>query len=159
MRKFSCKISVILARKSVINPLTLFFILPNRLPKWPKFGGLSAVSPHIRESKTILDSAFHAMNSRFHLLDSWIFVNGTWIPDFRSCIPDFKVQKSGFHNQNYSNFGFQGPNTLWIQQSEFRNIERSVAQRESMSLLQAFRPVPLSYCLNWLFRFNLSYAS
>ena len=29
-----------------------------------------------------------------------------------------------------------------------RNIERSVAQRESMSLLQAFRPVPLSYYLN-----------
>ena len=31
---------------------------------------LNALSPHIRESKTVLDSGFHAVDSRFQVLDS-----------------------------------------------------------------------------------------
>ena len=67
---FHVKYQLYLQENLSFNPLTLLFILPNRLPQWPEFGGLSAVSPHIRESKTILGCGFHAMNSRFHVLDS-----------------------------------------------------------------------------------------
>ena len=38
--------------------------------------------PHVKESKTALDSEFHAMVSGFHVLDSGLFVSGTWILDY-----------------------------------------------------------------------------
>ena len=34
-----------------------------------------------RESKTVVDSGFHAVDSRFQVLDSGFFVSETWIPD------------------------------------------------------------------------------
>ena len=56
-------------------------------------------SPHVTESKTVLDSGFHALNSRFPVLDSRLLVKfGFWIPIFSrvpdslSCIPDSKAQ-------------------------------------------------------------------
>ena len=36
--------------------------------------GSTQLIAHVRESKTVLDSRFHAMDSGF-------FVSGTWIPD------------------------------------------------------------------------------
>ena len=66
---------------------------------------LENVSPHMRESKTVLDSGFRAVDSRF-------FVNGTYIPksnswwDFLSWIPDSKAGDSRFHNQNFVTFRF-----------------------------------------------------
>ena len=72
-------------------------------------------SPHVRESKTLLDSGFHAVDSGFHLLDSRSFsvelgfririVSG--IPDSYTCIPDSKAQDSGFHKQKFPRFRIQ----------------------------------------------------
>ena len=69
-------------------------------------------SPHVRESKTVLDSGFHAVDSGFQLLDSRSYtvelgfripiVRG--IPDSDSCIPDSKAQDSGFHKQKFPRF-------------------------------------------------------
>ena len=68
------------------------------------------VSPHVRESKTLLDSGFHAVDSGFQLLDSRSFSVELWfririvsgIPDSYTCIPDSKAQDSGFHKQKFS---------------------------------------------------------
>ena len=75
-------------------------------------------SPHVRESKTLLDSGFHAVDSGFHLLDSRSFsvelgfririVSG--IPDSYTCIPDFKAQNSGFQMQKFP--GFWNPDSV-----------------------------------------------
>ena len=35
----------------------------------------------VRESKTVVDSGFHALDSGFQVWDSRFFVSGTWIPD------------------------------------------------------------------------------
>ena len=40
------------------------------------------LSPHIREeSKTVLDSGFHAVGSGLQVMDSGLFVSETWIPN------------------------------------------------------------------------------
>ena len=70
--------------------------------------------PHVRESKTVLDSGFHTLDSGFQVLDSSLLSAelGFWIPivsgisDSLSCIPDSKTQNSGFL-ELYS--GFQNP--------------------------------------------------
>ena len=62
--------------------------------------GVFSVSPHIRESKTVLDSGFHAVDSRFQQLDSGFFVSGTWIPDS-------KTQDSEFHKNNFQDSGIR----------------------------------------------------
>ena len=38
------------------------------------------LSLHIRESKTVLDSGFHAVDSGFQVPMLRVFVSGTWIP-------------------------------------------------------------------------------
>ena len=38
-------------------------------------------SPHIRESKTMLDPGFHAVDSGFQVLDSRFLGRGTWIQE------------------------------------------------------------------------------
>ena len=66
----------------------------------------------VRESKTVLDSGFHALDSKFQLLDSRSFSVelGSWIPivsgilDSYSCTPDSKSQDSGFHRQKFPRF-------------------------------------------------------
>ena len=37
--------------------------------------------PHVRESKTVLDSRFHSVDYVIQVLDSGFSVSGTWIPD------------------------------------------------------------------------------
>ena len=65
-----------------------------------------SVLPQIRESKTVLDSGFHAVDSRFQQLDSGFFVSGTWISDSnRKCDPDFKTQDFEFHKNNFQDSG------------------------------------------------------
>ncbi|CAH3150596.1 unnamed protein product [Porites lobata] len=60
------------------------------------------------ESKTVLDSGFHAMDSGFQIVDFGAFVSGIWIPDSNrwrdsvSCIPDPKARDSRFHKQKCS---------------------------------------------------------
>ena len=68
---------------------------------------------HVRESKTVLDSGFHAVDSGFH--NYWIahlfsvklwfcipIVSGT--PDFYSCISDSKAQDSRYHKHKFPRF-------------------------------------------------------
>ena len=73
--------------------------------------------PLVRESRTVLNSGFHAVDFRFQLLDSEVFVSGSqipdstlqWdsrfqIPDSYSCIPNSKAQDSGFYKQKFLRF-------------------------------------------------------
>ena len=61
-------------------------------------------SSHVRESKTVMNSGFQAMDSGFHELDSRFLVSKTWIsdsefggiPDSLSCNSDSQAQDSGF---------------------------------------------------------------
>ena len=74
------------------------------------------LSPHVRESKIVLDSGFHAMDSGFQACNSILLLVelGFRIPIFSeikdslSCIPDSKAHGSGFHKQNFP--GFRIPN-------------------------------------------------
>ena len=66
-----------------------------------KFPVLSKIwSPRVRESKTVLDSGFHAVDSGFQILNSLSLELGfripifRWIPDFLSCRPG--SQSPGF---------------------------------------------------------------
>ena len=38
------------------------------------------ISPHVKESKTVLDSGLHVVDSGFEVPDSGVIVNGMWIP-------------------------------------------------------------------------------
>ena len=65
-------------------------------------------SAHVRESKTVLDSGFHAVDSGFQSSLSVELgfripiVSG--IPDSLSCIPDSKTQDSKFYKHKFSCF-------------------------------------------------------
>ena len=54
------------------------------------------MSPQVRESKTVLDSRFHAVDFGFQVLDFSLSGTWIWIPivsvisDSLSCIADFK---------------------------------------------------------------------
>ena len=64
-----------LSRASITPWLQLHvyhFLIGNELTYF-----MSNISRHVRESKTVLDSGFHAMDSRFQLLD----FSGTFILD------------------------------------------------------------------------------
>ena len=74
---------------------------------------LSNVSPHVKKSKTVLDSGFHAVDSGFQVVnpnslsvEQFKFqipiVSG--ITDSLSCIPDSKAQNSRFHEKNFPGF-------------------------------------------------------
>ena len=53
-------------------------------------------SPNVRESKTLFDSGFHAVDSRFQVLNYRFFASGSWISmiigisDFLRSILDYK---------------------------------------------------------------------
>ena len=53
-------------------------------------------SPNVRESKTLFDSGFHAVDSRFQVLNYRFFASGSWIsiiigiPDLLISILDYK---------------------------------------------------------------------
>ena len=94
---------------------------------------LQSRSPHVRESKTVLDSGFHAMDSGFSLLDlkSFSVDLGFRIPivsgilDSYSCIPDSKAQDSGFHKQNFLIFRILQAKISGIPESGFPYMGRS----------------------------------
>ena len=68
------------------------------------------VSPHGRESKTVLDSGFQAVNFGFQMLDSTLSVKlGFRIP-IVSRILDSKARDSGFQKQKFP--VFQDPDFL-----------------------------------------------
>ena len=68
------------------------------------------VSPHGRESKTVLDSGFQAVNFGFQMLDSTLSVKlGFRIP-IVGRILDSKARDSGFQNQKFP--VFQDPDFL-----------------------------------------------
>ena len=78
----------------------------------PSTSTMSLVSPHVRESKTVLDSGFNFVGSGFQVLLSTSFsvelgfqipiVSG--IPDSYSCIPDSNAHDSGLHKQKFPRF-------------------------------------------------------
>ena len=47
---------------------------------WTTNFHLAHVSPDIRESKTVLDSGFHAVDFGFQELDSRFLISRDWIP-------------------------------------------------------------------------------
>ena len=81
-----------------------FWIIPRQSPALSLY-----MSPHVRGSKTVMDSGFHSVDSGFRLLDSRSFSGLGFqipvvseMPDSYSCIPDRKAQDSGFHKQKIS---------------------------------------------------------
>ena len=90
---------------SCLRVLLVLIALPSTLT-------MSPVSPHVRESKTVLDSGFNFVSSGFQVLLSTSFsvelgfripiVNG--IPDSYSCIPDSNAHDSRLHMQNFPRF-------------------------------------------------------
>ena len=82
----------------------------------------SKISPHLRESKTVLDCGFHRVDSGFQVLKSGtpVFVSRTWILDSnRQCDSGFLELYSGFqfldfglHKQNFP--GFRSPQAPYI---------------------------------------------
>ena len=77
----------------------------------------TGVSPHLRESKIVLDSGFHAVDSGFQVLYSRFLVSGTWIP-IVSGFPDFYAQDPWFSTPQFPDFGFHKQNfsdsEIWI---------------------------------------------
>ena len=104
---------------------------------------LMILSPHVRESKTLLDSGFHAVDSGFQLLDSRYFsvelgfririVRG--IPDSYTCIPDSKAQDSRFHKQKFPRFRIRNAKISRIPESGFLYMGRILAVK-----LRSFQP-------------------
>ena len=88
----------------------------------------SVVSPHIRESKTVLDFTFHALDSGFRIPDSRhripVFVGET--QDSLSCISDCKSQGFRLHKQNFPGFRILQTNIFKIPESWFPYMERLV---------------------------------
>ena len=84
------------------------------------FSCTSARSSHVRESKTVLDSGFYAMNSGFQVLDSslcqWHLgsgfksLEGLRIPKPRIVDSTSNFPDSGFHQQKF--LGFRNPHSL-----------------------------------------------
>ena len=70
----------------------------------------------MRESKTVLDSEFDALDSGFRVLDSSLCKTGFWIPNLSgipgslSCIPDYKAKDTGFHKPKF--LRFRNPDSL-----------------------------------------------
>ena len=83
----------------------------------------SVSSPHIRESRTVLDAGIQATDSGSQVMDTGFFVSGTWIldsnrqwdPDFWICIPNSKAQDSRFHENKFPDSKFRTP-LIWTRQ-------------------------------------------
>ena len=74
-------------------------------------------SPNVRESKTLFDSGFHAVDSRLQVLNYRFFASGSWIsiiigiPDFlRSFLdyinPGFRIPKFHISKQKLPGFWY-----------------------------------------------------
>ena len=68
---------------------------------------MSNISSHVRESKTVLDSGFHAMipDSSYWISVEFLF----WIPIVGG-IPDSRTQDSGYNKKNF--IGFDIPDSI-----------------------------------------------
>ena len=64
-------------------------------------------SLYVRESKTVLDSGFHAVDSEFQVLESGFLGGGKWNP-----VTDSKAKDPGFHKQTFP--GFQDQDYLSV---------------------------------------------
>ena len=99
---------------------------------------IMAFSPHVRESKTLLDSGFHAVDSGFQLLDSRSFSVKLWFPirivsgisDSYTCIPDSKTQDSGFHKQKFPRFWIPNAKISQIPESGFLYMGQAFVEYE-----------------------------
>ena len=141
-----------------MSAILLLFCLFRRRNKWKN-------SYNVRESKTLLDSGFHAVDSEFHLLDFRSFsvelgfririVSG--IPDSYTCIPDSKAQDSGFHKQKFPRFRIPNANISRIPGSGFLYMDwknsYNVLQIRCIKVLLQFTPAsklriagPNTYC-------------
>ena len=58
------------------------------------------LSPHVRESKAVLDSGFHAVDPG----------SSDWTPELLELNSGFQSQQSGYHIQKFR--GFQYPDSL-----------------------------------------------
>ena len=93
------------------------------------------ISPNVKESKTVLDSGFHAVDSGFQVLDCTLFVSATWIlgsifsriPNSLNCIPDndSKAEDFGFHKQNFPRFRIPQAKSFQIADSTSKNFVES----------------------------------
>ena len=99
-------------------------------------------SPHVSESKTVLDSGFLAVDSRFQVLDSRLCQRlGFRIPIFSrilqslSCIPDSNEQHSWFHKQRF--LGFQNPHSLTWGDREFKFINNCCSKSSTLLFIIA----------------------
>ena len=96
--------------------------IPSTLPpkaflspvKWRFFYVYLSMSPSVRESKTFLDSGFHALDSWSQVLDCEFFVRGTWIPDSN------RYWDSGFQSP-----GFQIPKMTGLQAGRCWRLENA----------------------------------
>ena len=78
----------------------------------PSTSTMNPVSPHVRESKTVLDSGFNFVGSGFQVLLSTSFSVelrfrisiASGIPDSYSCIPDSNARDSGLQKQKFPRF-------------------------------------------------------
>ena len=104
---------------------------------------------HVRESKTVLDSGFHAVDSRFQVLDSGLFVRRTWIPDSGFRIPDseFRIPISNGIPDSLSCIPYSTSKISDIQESgsplHGRNINM-IVNTESITVTRTGKePIPL----------------
>ena len=103
------------------------------------------VSPLVRESKTVLNCRFHAVNSGFQVLDFGFFVSGTWISDF------IREWNSGFLELYSDSKAYASG--LWIPlakisripESGFPHIGRSVYNAQWIT--KAFKKILKRYSL------------
>ena len=72
-------------------------------------------SPHVRESKTVLDSGFHFTHSGFQVLNSSLFSVKSliFIPDSKS--PDSRFHKHKFHGFRNLDFLNSQTNSVFLQ--------------------------------------------
>ena len=92
---------------------------------------IMAFSPHVRESKTLLDSGFHAVDSGFQLLDSRSFsVELGFRIRIVSGIPDSKTQDSGFHKQKFPRFWIPNAKISQIPESGFLYMGQAFVEYE-----------------------------
>ena len=116
------------------------------------FNMWSLWSPHVRESKALLDSGFHAVDSGFHLLDSRSFsvelgfririVSG--IPDSYTCIPNSKAQDSGFHKQKFPRFRIPNAKISRILESGFLYMGRNFPVGRTRKSFTLYIPTGIS---------------